>query len=82
MPKHEADPSDPMELTGVAVPGDARHMAACLVEEYLLMGFTDDDVLALFRSPEYGAVHGLYETFGEPYIRELITSVRDMWQAG
>ncbi len=76
MPLHEPDPTDPMSPTALRVPGDPRHMAECLVEEYLLMGYGDEALLALFRDPFYQGVHHLYQAYGEAGIRALIAEVR------
>lgn len=76
MPKYEADPDDPLAPMGLRVPGDPRHMAECLVEEYLLMGYGDDELLALFRDPFYQGVHHLYRQYGEAGMRALIADVR------
>ncbi len=76
MPKYDPDPQDPLAPMAVRAPGDARHMAECLVEEYLLMGYSDEQVLALFKDPFYQGVHHLYRQFGEASIRSLIAEVR------
>ncbi|MCC6714546.1 MAG: hypothetical protein IT496_04890 [Gammaproteobacteria bacterium] len=72
-----AEPHDPMELVGVVLPGSGmENMAACLVEEYLMLGFSDQQILALFRRPCFGATHGIYRARGEDYVRALICDVR------
>lgn len=72
-----AEPHDPMELIGVALPGGSMQaMAACLVEEYLMLGYSDEQLLALFRRPCFGATHGIYRARGEDYVRALIGEVR------
>jgi len=80
MPKDEVDPEDPMELHGLAFPGDTTdEMAECLVEEYALQGFGDQEILDLFRRPCYSGTHRIYAARGEPYVRELIARVRARW---
>ncbi len=81
MPKDEADPEDPMELVGVFLPGDERKMAECFVEEFLLLGFSNEQVLQLFRDPFYEGMHRVYERHGEGFVRELIAEVGGPWQA-
>jgi hypothetical protein len=73
----QAEPQDPMELVGVAFPGGSMDaMAACLVEEYLMLGFSDEQLLALFRRPCFGATHGIFRARGEDYVRALIQVLR------
>ncbi|MCG3201266.1 MAG: hypothetical protein NFCOHLIN_01132 [Gammaproteobacteria bacterium] len=73
----QAEPQDPMELVGVALPGGSMHaMATCLVEEYLMLGFNDQQLLSLFRRPCFAATHGIYRARGEDYVRALIRDVR------
>ena len=81
MPKHEAAPTDPLAPIAHRVPGDPRLMATCLVEEYLLMGYGDEELLALFRDPFYQGIHHLYRQYGEAGIRALIAEVRGVPQA-
>ena len=81
MPKYDADPADPMAPMAVRAPGDSRRMAECIIEEYLLMGYGDDELLALFRDPFYQGVHHLYRQYGEAGIRALIADVRGPAQA-
>ncbi len=75
-----ADAAEPMELVGVAVPGgDSRVMAQCLVEEYLLLGWDERQIMLLFARPCFGATHRIYREKGEAYVRSLIEEVRARW---
>ena len=80
MPKYDPDPTDPLAPTALRVPGDPTHMAECIVEEYLLMGYGDDALLALFRDPFYQGIHPFYQEYGEAGIRALIAEVRGVAQ--
>jgi hypothetical protein len=72
--------NDPMELVGIALPeGDARAMARCMVEEYLMLGWDERQLLLLFSRPCFRATHGLYLTLGEAGVRALIEEVRAQW---
>ncbi len=74
------EPDDPLELVGVGCPGgDAEQMARCLVEEYVRLGVSDAQLLALFRSPFYAAAHALYRARGEAWIRGLVAEARAQW---
>ena len=75
-----AEFADPMELVGVPVPGgDSREMAECLVEEYLLLGWDERQVMLLFTRPCFRATHRIYREKGEPYVRSLIQEIRAKW---
>jgi len=76
-------PRDPMELIGVALPQeDVDYMAECLVEEYLLLGWNDKQLMSLFSRPFFQATHRIYEDKGEEYVQALIQKVRDKWSRG
>ncbi len=78
MPKDELDHDDPLECMGVALPGDTTEaMAEAFVEEYLLMGYGDDELLALFQDRFYMAPHLVWRTKGEPWVRDLIRRVHE-----
>jgi len=78
-----ADPADPMELVGVPVPhGDFRAMARCLVEEYLLLGWDERQVMQLFARPCFAATHLIYRERGAEYVRSLIREVAAAWTRG
>jgi hypothetical protein len=76
----QPQPDDPHELVGVGVAhGDADFMAECLVEEYLLLGWTDLQLMTLFTRPCFGMTHGIYLDRGDRYVTELIARVRARW---
>lgn len=78
MPKDELDPDDPMEAMAVAFPGDTTEpMAEAFVEEYMLMGFGDAEILALFQDRFYMATHAVLRAKGEEWVRALIRRVRE-----
>jgi hypothetical protein len=79
MPIHEPDETDPLELRGVGW-GDVSweetaFMARCLAEEFLQMGRSAKDVLALFRSPEYALAHRAWLELGEVRIFALVSGI-------
>ncbi len=67
-------PDDPMQLTGIQVPGDPGLMLRLLVEEYARMGWGLEPLMQLARDPNYQAFHGLLELFGED---ELLRRIKD-----
>ena len=76
-------PEDPMELVGVGLPdGNMDAMAECLIEEYMLMGWTERQLMNLFTKPNFRTTHHIYREKGEEYVRALIQRVRDKWSEG
>lgn len=79
------DPGDPMELVGVALPqadADYDYMAQCLVEEYVMLGWNDAQLMSVFTQPNFQATHRIYRDKGEQYVRSLIQRVREKWSRG
>lgn len=79
VPRKPAEPDDPAVLVGREVPGDPDLMAACLVEEYVRQGWSDEALLRLFRSPFFAGTHALWRLHGEARIRQLIREARARW---
>lgn len=70
----EAD--DPLEVVAEPVAGgDPAFMLRCVLEEYAWMGWGADDLLELFRSPEYPVLNELLAHFGEAAVREQIADL-------
>ena len=76
MPYDDPDPLDPMTLHGVALETDDDRaiwdMAECFVEEYARLGFKEDRLLRMFRTPGCAGPFLAYETFGPRAIQTLI----------
>ena len=70
MAKMQADPEDPRELMVVA---------ERLVEEYVRLGFSDQQLLSLFRNPFFAGTHALYRAKGEAWVKGIIAQVRERW---
>lgn len=51
-------------------------MARCFVEEFVLMGWDDPTILALFRNPFYRGPHLAYQQLGEACVQGLLDDVR------
>ncbi len=71
---------DPMELVGVSFarrPGNEAldEMACSIVEEYMRMGWTGENILRLFRNPAFKLTHNILQQRGESYVRRLVDSV-------
>lgn len=82
MPKDELDPEDPLELCGVALLTEedtSDAMTECFVEEFLRLGYSPAQVLALFRNPHYTGPNMVFANRGEPWVRTKIAEVFGWW---
>jgi len=82
MPKDEFDFEDPLELNGVALYTDedtSRDMAECFVEEFLRMGYSHKQILAMFRNPHYLGMNMVLQNKGEPFVRDIIAETCAKW---
>jgi len=72
----QAEPGDPLALVGARVSGgDVDELLRCFIEEYAAMGFGAHEILALFRQPQYAAIHPAYLRLGEEAVRARIATV-------
>lgn len=79
------DPDDPMQFMGVGMGCDAATfdlMVETIVEEYMLLGWSDEHVLTMFRMPFYQLPYAIRQQKGEPYVKEIIARVRGAWKGG
>jgi hypothetical protein len=77
-PSKEVEEDDPLEVVRVSYtsnPEIDRFTAQCIVEEYALVGFGPSDVRALFMSPNYAALHALFQRYGSEFVDESIAAV-------
>ncbi len=82
MPKDETDIDDPLELNGAVVPcaeDNDEEMAAAFIEEFLMLDFTPERILQLFRAPNYVGPHRVYLAKGEAYVERLIETILEPW---
>ncbi len=78
--KKEFEPEDPMELVGVRFEQqpDAEafdEMACSIVEEYMRMGWTGENILRLFHNPAFKLTNNILQQRGEEYVQGLVASV-------
>jgi hypothetical protein len=64
-----------MELVGTPVPGDPEVMLECLVQEFAWMGWDLDQLMGLFRSPEYPMLNPFLDHYGEPELRRRVAEL-------
>ncbi len=69
------EPDDPLTLHATPVAGDPEVMLRCLVQEYAWMGWDAEQILNLFRDPNYPVLHDLLRIYSENGIRERIAAV-------
>jgi len=77
----EFEQEDPFELVQMYldVPADDPfydQMARTFIEEYMKMGWADDEILALFHEPFYRGTHDVLQKKGEDFVKDLIREVR------
>ena len=82
MPKDEFDFEDPLELNGVAFVTEedtTDAMCECFIEEFMRMGYSAKQVLALFRNPHYLGMKMILEKRGEHFIKQQVAEVFARW---
>ena len=77
------DPEDPFTPVGVGLGEDPddeafAEMAWAVVEEYVRMGWTGDQIRRLFHSPFFQMAHQILRVKGEPFIEELADKADQM----
>ncbi len=80
MADKDFEPDDPMGLVGVGIPeGEPDLMAKCFVEEYVRLGMSDAQLLAIFKNPFFAGAYALYRARGEEHLKSVIERVREQW---
>lgn len=83
MPKDEIDPEDPLELRAVALittEDTTEAMTDCFMEEFLRLGYSASQILALFRNPHYTGAHGVWATRGEDFVKQRLLDACQVWR--
>ena len=73
---------DPLEMVSVFmdVPSEEAstlEMARTFVEEYMLMGWSDDAIFELFQNAFYKATHNILQLKGEEYVKTILKETRN-----
>ena len=82
MPKDEFDFEDPLELNGMALLTEedtTDAMCECFIEEFMRMGYSHKQILALFRNPHYLGMNMVLEKRGEQFVRDCIAEIFARW---
>ncbi len=69
------EPDDPMELVGVSLPADEesiKEMAYTFAEEFAQLGYGEQRLLKIFRSPSYAAAHQAWLALGEDEVQRIV----------
>ncbi len=81
MPLKEPDAEDPMELVGVELPVDdvgvTEQMAECFIEEYLMMGYSTEQLFRIFTNPFYAGAYDVGQRLGVERVVDLISRSAD-----
>ena len=75
MPYLDPEPEDPQELVGVELPGDetvTREMAESFADEFAQLGLPRNQILALYRNPEYSGAHRAWQLLGDEAIERIV----------
>jgi hypothetical protein len=75
----DVEPEDPLELVPHNVAGDPAQMLECILQEFAWMGCDVDELLALFRDPNYPLLSELRAFYGEEEIRRQVEAVVSRW---
>jgi hypothetical protein len=86
MSKEAFDQEDPFELVGMLLPGPLNDgscevMGRCFIEEFVHMGWSDEQIFLLFQDPFYRGPHAVYQRKGVAFVQRLITQVRYEWES-
>jgi hypothetical protein len=85
MPKDEYDPEDPLEAIAVELPSDEDTlvpMAECFIEEFMLSGYSQEQVFGLFQNPLYAGPLMVTRARGTAFVRQLIAETFTKWGKG
>ncbi len=67
---------DPFQLNAVEIPdGDLELQARVIIEEFLRMGQSREELIRMFDDPFYGGTHQLTRALGQQRIIDLINAV-------
>ena len=78
----EPEPEDPQMMVGVSTPADIdnlREMARAFADEFTRLGYDEERLMHLFRTPFYVGPHGAYRTLGEAAIRKIVAARTGVW---
>lgn len=82
MPKDDPGVADPLQLTGCLLSSEESEaaldiMAETFIDEFLRMGWKDEQLLELFHNPFYRGPHAVWRARGEGFVASLIAKRRE-----
>lgn len=75
----DAEPEDPYELMAERVTGDPQVMLECLMQEFLWMGWSAEQLWPLFHDPAYPLLQELQRHFGSEELRRRLDQLTGRW---
>lgn len=79
MAKQESDLDDPTETVGVTLDDDLEEVAENMVDKFVVMGYDEEAIWALFCNPSCKFTHAVLQQKGEAYVRSLIRCCQMTW---
>ncbi len=78
----EFEQEDPMAMVQMFLDAPADdsfydQMARTFVEEYMRMGWSDEEIASLFHEPYYRGTYDIFRKKGEAFVKNLIHEVRN-----
>ena len=78
----EPEAEDPQMMVGVSTPagtGNLREMARAFADEFTRLGYDEERLMHLFRTPFYVGPYGAYRTLGDAAIRKIVAERTGVW---
>ena len=69
------EPEDPLELMAQTAVGDPDVMLECLLQEFVWMGWSRQQLLELFHHPGYPLLNELREFFGDAEVERRVAAL-------
>jgi hypothetical protein len=69
------EPEDPLELMATPAPGDPDVMVESIVQEFVWMGWSAEQLLEIFQNPMYPVLNQLREHLGDEVIRDKVQTI-------
>ena len=84
MTDKKLEKDDPFELVGVELPNQSeaqlKDMACCFVEEFAKDGWSEEQLVEMFKNPMYQGPHLVWQQKGETFCRSVVKEVLAMWR--
>jgi hypothetical protein len=71
----DVEPDDPLELMAHTAVGDPDVMLECILQEFLWMGWSEEELVGLFDHPGYPLLGELRRFFGDDEVRRRVAAL-------